>query len=78
MQAEQVAQARKIGVAMGSIHHGTVFGWTTDEKKADACREAGLGVQAGYNRIGPVGWEIRAHADPPPGEDTEATKGKEA
>jgi hypothetical protein len=81
MQAELVEQARKIGVAMGSKHGGTIFGWTTDEAKATACSEAGLGITPGYNSVGPVGWEIRAPADPLPEgvtalrrEDTEATR----
>jgi hypothetical protein len=77
MQAELVEQARVIGVAMGSRIRGAVIGWTTDGAKAEACREAGLAVMAGYNRTGPSGWEILALPDPPPeGEDTHPTKGQ--
>lgn len=80
MQAELVEQAREIGVAMGNVYAGTVIGWTTDEAQSIACREAGLQVVGGYNRIGPRGWEIVAYPDPPPyqGEDVQATKGTEA
>jgi hypothetical protein len=77
MQADEVEQARRIGVAMGSKAHGAVIGWTTDAAKADACRDAGMSALPGYNRTGPKGWEIIARPDPPPeeGEDAETTKG---
>jgi hypothetical protein len=74
MQADEVEQARRIGVTMESKSQGAVIGWTTDATKANQCRDAGLRIMAGYNRTGPSGWEIRALPDPPPpeGEDDEA------
>jgi hypothetical protein len=50
--------ARREGLTMGSVHGDRHIGWTTDELKAEACREHGLTVLAGYNVTGPCGWEI--------------------
>jgi hypothetical protein len=68
MQADEIEQARSLGVAMGSVWQGAAVGWTTDEAKAGACRDAGLRVTTCYNRTGPAGWEILAAPDPAPAE----------
>lgn len=50
--------AHSLGVKMGSRFLGHAVGWTTNEEAAMRLGRAGARVEKGYNREGPVGWEI--------------------